>query len=49
MIKNNIKQNITWTDWDRTDFTTPKLPLATETWANVTFLGGRVGDSYICN
>ena len=31
--------------WDRTDFPKLKLPLATETWASLTFLGGRVGDN----
>ena len=35
-------------NWDRTDFTTLKLLLATETQASLTFLGGRVGDSF-CN
>ena len=31
--------------WDRTDFTTITLPLATETRDSLTFVGGRVGDS----
>ena len=31
--------------WDRTDFTTLKLPLATKTWSSLTILGGKVGDS----
>ena len=31
--------------WDRREFTTLKLLLATEARASVTFLGGRVGDS----
>ena len=35
--------------WDRTDFTTLKLLLATEARASLTFLGGRVGDSEIWN
>ena len=44
MIYNRILHE----NWDRTDFITLKLLLATETQASLTFLGGRVGGSF-CN
>ena len=41
-----IRYNRTLHDsWDRTDFTTTKLPFATETRASLTFYGGRMGES----